>query len=76
MHSTIYIYIYMGILDLHMAPYAACEVVQSTVRSGEATLKGILKVFLKVCLKVQPSKAQPICVFEGSAEQSLADLCF
>ena len=59
-----------------MAPYGAGEVVQSTVRSSEATLKGILKVFLKVFLKGQSSKAQPICVFTGSAEQSLVELCF
>ena len=57
-----------------MAPYGACEVVQSTVRSSEATLKGISMVFFKLFLKVQPSKAQPICVFDGSAEQSSVEL--
>ena len=29
-----------------------------------------------VSLKAQPSKAQSICVFEGSAEQSSVELCF
>ena len=33
--TTILVYIYY-ILDSHMAPYGACEVVQSIVRSSEA----------------------------------------
>ena len=53
------------------APYGASEVVQSTVRRSEATLKGILKVLLQVFSKVQSGNAQPICVFERSAEQSM-----
>ena len=35
-----------------MAPYGASEVVQSTVRSSEATLKGIMKGIIKVFLPV------------------------
>ena len=67
----------------------ASEVVQSTVRKNEATLKGILMVFLKVFSKGQSSRAQPICVFaaqpskaqpscfpEGSAEQSVVFTVF
>ena len=38
-------------------PYGANEVVQSIVRSSEATLKGIVTVPLKLFLKVQLTKA-------------------
>ena len=40
-----------------MAPYGASEAVQSTVRSSEATLKGILQVFLNVFSKVNPNRS-------------------
>ena len=33
-HQWSHIYIYIYILDLHMAPYGACEVEQSKVRSS------------------------------------------
>ena len=59
-----------------MAPYGASEVVQSTVRSSEATLKEILKVFLKVFLQVQPSQAQTIRVFEELRRAKLSQSVF
>ena len=40
-----------------MAPYGASEAAQSTVRSSEATLKGILKGFLNVFSKVTPDRS-------------------
>ena len=58
---------YIYILDSHMAPYGACEVIQSTVRSSEAVSKEKY---------VRQNQAQSICIFEGSAERSRVEQCF
>ena len=65
------------ILDLHRRLTAPVKSYKAQFEEVKRLCKqGILKVLLKVCLKVQSSNAQPIRVFAGSAEQSLAKLWF